>query len=146
MTEVGCKLAMLPVHPMYAYCLFVSVEFDCAAEMLSIVAMLSVDTPVFVTTSKKQKEVAPKSKPLLHDDGDHLSLLNVYRQWMKASHKKAWCRQHSLNATALERAATIRGQLKELMQRAWAVPQVASCGGQEHWHVVRRALVRGCFT
>merc|ERR1712039_358544 len=93
-----------------------------------------------------QKEIAPKSKPLVHDDGDHLSLLSAYAKWKKAGNKQAFCRQHSLNGAAMDRAATIRGQLKDLMVQAWNCQQIASCGGPQNWHMVRRALLKGCFT
>mmetsp|Transcript_1773 Transcript_1773/g.6996 ORF Transcript_1773/g.6996 Transcript_1773/m.6996 type:complete len:798 (+) Transcript_1773:81-2474(+) len=145
LTEIGKKLAVLPVHPMYAYCLLVSLEFSCTSEMLSIIAMISADTPVFVAANRKQKELAPQTKPVLHDDGDHLSLLTAYTMWKKASNKQSFARQHSLNHTALERAATVRGQLKDLIEQTWGVKSIGSCGGPKNYHIVRRALLKGCF-
>lgn len=82
----------------------------------------------------------------MHDDGDHLSLLNIFIQWKKAGNKTGFARQHSLNPAALERAATIRDQLKDLIRQAWGAKQIASCGGPTKWYIVRRALLKGCFT
>lgn len=145
LTEIGRKLAMMPVHPVYAYCLLVSLEFDCTAEMLTIVAMLSADSVVFLTDSRRQKELAPKSRPVLHDDGDHLSLLQAYQMWRKASNKESFARKHGLNHVAFVRAASIRDQLKEIVQQAWGSTQINSCGGPKKFYLVRRALLKGCF-
>lgn len=144
-TDIGKKLAMLPVHPLYAYCLLVAIEFECTAEMLSIVAMLSTETPAFLAPSRRQKERGPKVQSVCHEDGDHLSLLSAYSQWNKSSNKQGFARQHGINPTALDRASTIRGQLKELVQQVWGVKQIASCGGPKNYVTVRRALLKGCF-
>lgn len=144
LTDIGHKLAPLPIHPLYAFCLYTAVEFQCIAEMLSIVAMLSTETSFFV--AKKSNEIAKESKPLLHPDGDHLSLLSIFSKWSKAGSRQGFARQHALNHVALERAMSIRTQLKELIQTAWGVTQITSCGGPKHWEIVRRCLVKACFT
>jgi len=145
LTEVGRKLAAMPIHPLYAYFLLVAVEFECVAEVLSIVAMLSAETPFF-STGSKQREVSPSSKRVLHEDGDHLSLLSIYTQWKKHARPQAFARQHELSQNALEKASAIRAQLKELVRRSWAAQQISSCGGPKNWVVVRRCLLKACFT
>lgn len=143
LTEVGKRLGMLPIHPQLSYLLLTAWEFGCAAEMLSIVAMLSTETPFFF--SQNRGEAAPASRPLLCEEGDHLSLLSMYSQWHKAPNKRDFVRMYALNQTALERAAAIRGQLKDLVQTSWGMKTVPSCGGVKHWVVVRRCLLKACF-
>eukprot|EP00931_Biecheleriopsis_adriatica_P057941 TRINITY_DN34423_c0_g1_i2.p1 TRINITY_DN34423_c0_g1~~TRINITY_DN34423_c0_g1_i2.p1 ORF type:complete len:525 (-),score=105.08 TRINITY_DN34423_c0_g1_i2:116-1690(-) len=145
LTDLGRKLAMMPIHPLYAYCLLVSFDFECTVEIMTIVAMLSADSQIFVT-SKKQREGGSSSKSVMHEDGDHLSLLSAYTQWKKHSHPKSFARDHSLNHAALEKAATIRGQLKDLVTNAWKASQISSCGGSKNWVTVRRCLLKGLFT
>mmetsp|Transcript_69078 Transcript_69078/g.202239 ORF Transcript_69078/g.202239 Transcript_69078/m.202239 type:complete len:711 (-) Transcript_69078:184-2316(-) len=145
LTAVGQKLAALPIHPLYAFCLLVATEFECVAEVLSIVAMLSTEMPFFISTGAG-REVAPATRSLLHNDGDHLSLLNIFSKWKKHPDQRSFARQHALNQTALERAATIRTQLKELVQSAWGAERITSCGGEKNWSVVRRSLLKACFT
>merc|ERR1712226_1826755 len=53
LSDVGRQLAVLPIPPLQAYCLLLSVEFECVAEMLSIVAMLSLDMPFIVSQGKR---------------------------------------------------------------------------------------------
>merc|ERR1711920_883707 len=48
--------------------------------------------------------------------------------------------------TSLERALSIRAQLKELVQHNWGAQQISSCGGPKNWIVVRRCLLKACFT
>lgn len=144
LTEIGRKLAVLPIHPLYAYLLLISTEFECVAEALTIVAMLSTETPFFAS-KKGRQEVASAARPVLHEDGDHLSLLSMYTQWKKHSQPKSFAHQHELNHAALERAAAIRQQLKELVTTTWKT-QVSSCGGPKNWMVVRRCLLKACFT
>ncbi|CAE7284327.1 DHX8 [Symbiodinium natans] len=140
LTDLGRKLAAVPVHPMYAYCLHVSLEFECVAEILSIVALMSADAQIF-TTSKKQR--AQQAKPF-HEDGDHLSLLSAFSQWRKEKKPKAYAAENSLSHSALEKAETIRKQLKERMQQAWHA-NISSCGGPKNWVVVKRCLLKGLF-
>ncbi|CAE8713515.1 unnamed protein product, partial [Polarella glacialis] len=146
LTDLGRKLAMMPVHPLYAYCLLTSFEFECTAEILSIVAMLSAESQFFVTSKKQREKSVATPKVLQHEDGDHLSLLSAYTQWKKNQNPKAFARENSLNHQALEKAATIRGQLKDLVQQAWGASQISSCGGPKNWVVVRRCLLKGFFT
>jgi len=144
LTDIGRKLAMLPLDPLYSFCLLTAIEFECVAEVLSIVAMLSTETPCFAT--QKHGELAPATKELLCPEGDHLSLLSIFSRWKKSSQPKTFAREHSLNQAALERALTIRQQLKELMQHSWGMKQITSCGGPKNWVVVRRCLLKACFT
>jgi ATP-dependent RNA helicase DHX8/PRP22 len=144
LTDVGSRLAMLPIHPLHAYCLLVAIEFECVSEMVTIVAMLSTETPFFITT-RSQRELPPAARAVFHDDGDHLTLLSMYGQWKRHPNQREFSRRCSLNHSALEHAAAIRKQLKDLVQQNWGA-QLSSCGGQQNWAVVRRCLLKSCFT
>ncbi|CAE7627611.1 DHX8, partial [Symbiodinium pilosum] len=143
LTDLGRKLATLPVHPLYAYCLHVSLEFECTAEILSIVAMMSADAQIF-TSSRKQREGPQQAKPFHHEDGDHLSLLSAFGRWRKQKNRKAFAAENSLSHSALEKAENIRNQLKERLQQVWNA-NISSCGEPKNWVVVRRCLLKGLF-
>lgn len=144
LTEVGRKLSIMPIHPLYSYLLLISSEFECVAEALTIVAMISTETPFFIS-KKGTKEASGATRPVLHEDGDHLSLLSIFTQWKKHPQPKSFAFQHDLNNAALKLASNIREQLKELVQRSWNM-QISSCGGPKNWMVVRRCLLKACFT
>lgn len=141
LTDLGRKLAMMPLDPLYAYCLNMSFEFDCTAEILSIIAMLSADAPIFATSKQRAQ-----TKAFEHEDGDHLSLLSAFIQWKKHQHQKVFASQNGLNHAALEKAVTIRKQLKDVLHQAWGATQISSCGGPKNWATVRRCLLKGLFT
>merc|ERR1712226_1627289 len=106
--------------------------------------MLSAETPFFCASKGQQGK--PNGNALLHPEGDHLSLLSMYTQWKKQSSRFAFAREHGLNHTALERAGTIRDQLKDLIRTSWGLQQISSCGGPKNYVVVRRCLLKACFT
>jgi len=141
LTDLGRKLAMMPLHPLYAYCLNMSFEFECTAEILSIISLLSADAPIFATSKQRAQ-----TKAFEHEDGDHLSLLSAFSQWKKHQHPKVFASQNGLNHAALEKAVTIRKQLKDVVHEAWGEAQIASCGGPKNWATVRRCLLKGLFT
>ncbi|CAD7927890.1 unnamed protein product [Amoebophrya sp. A120] len=146
LTELGHKLARLPLHPLFGLVLLESVAFECTAEVLSIVAMLSIDAHFYlnITDDKRKKELRDT---LLHPSGDHLSLLNVYRKWRKAAtyhHQKAFCHNYGLNFFALQRADKVREQLKELLEHSLHVRQIGSCGAE--LDVVRKCFLKANFT
>jgi HrpA-like RNA helicase len=145
LTEVGRKLSLLPIHPRLGFLLLSSWEFQCSAEILSLVAMLSAESPSFFTGQGRDGAVARASRPLLHEDGDHLTLVAIYSQWSKHSKKRDFVRQYCLNETALERAASIRKQLKEIVMSSWGKQHVPSCGGAKHYDIIRRCMLKACF-
>ncbi|KAJ1490181.1 P-loop containing nucleoside triphosphate hydrolase protein [Baffinella frigidus] len=95
-TDLGQRMASLPLEPSYAKLLLSAPAFDCTTEVLTIVAMLSVDS-IFVNPSSKRDE-AQKARAhllhadtsvhsahahLLHADGDHLTFLQKKKKMMK---------------------------------------------------------------
>lgn len=139
LTDLGQKLAVMPITPLFGFFLLTAVQFECLAEALTLVAMLSTDTPVFARSEKAALE-------LHHEDGDHLTLLAVYSQWSKHNDRRDFEKKYGLNHNVLERASAIRSQLKDLVRTAWGVENITSCGGPKHYTVVRRCLVKACFT
>jgi len=74
-------------------------------------------------------------------EGDHLTLLNVYNDYVSHGSSGSWCAQHGLNAKAISRASEVRAQLRTLL-RAARVPLVSANGNVG---VIIRALVRSYF-
>lgn len=52
------------------------------------------------------------------EEGDHLTYLNVYQAFVTKGKKDSkWCRDNLLNHRALQRAVSIRAQLKRYLER-----------------------------
>lgn len=146
LTELGKRLAVLPLHPLYAKAILISDEFECVAEMLSIVAMLSTDS-LFYQSKSLKTEISIARKALHHPDGDHLTLLNIYKQWAKRSRdseRRAFCGEVGLNHHAMMRALNIRDQLKDLLPQI-GITNVSSVGKPENWFKVRQCLLKAMF-
>nr|XP_043627038.1 pre-mRNA-splicing factor ATP-dependent RNA helicase DEAH10 isoform X2 [Erigeron canadensis] len=75
---IGHQMARLPLEPNDSKALILASQFDCLEEMLIIVAMLSVES-IFYAPREKLEESKTVMKSFSSPEGDHLTLLNVYR-------------------------------------------------------------------
>lgn len=140
LTRLGRKMADFPMEPALAKVLIYSVDMGCSDEILSIVAMLSVQT-VFYRPKEKQQQ-ADQKKSKFHDPhGDHLTLLNVYNGWKQSKFSNPWCFENFIQARNMRRAQDVRTQLVSIMER-YKHP-IVSCG--RNTVKVRQALCSGFF-
>ena len=49
--------------------------------------------------------------------GDHLTLLNVYDQWVETGYSTQWCFENFIQHRSMKRARDVREQLEGLMER-----------------------------
>ena len=140
LTRLGRKMADFPMEPTLAKVVIASVDLGCSDEILSIVAMLSVQT-VFYRPKEKQQQ-ADQKKSKFHDPhGDHLTLLNVYNGWKQSKFSNPWCFENFIQARSMRRAQDVRQQLVSIMERY--KHQIVSCG--RNTMKVRQALCSGFF-
>lgn len=140
LTRLGRKMADFPMEPALAKVLIYSVDMGCSDELLSIVAMLSVQT-VFYRPKEKQQQ-ADQKKAKFHDPhGDHLTLLNVYNAWKQSRFSNPWCFENFIQARSMRRCQDVRQQLVSIMERY--KHQIVSCG--RNTMKVRQALCSGFF-
>ncbi|KAJ7789878.1 P-loop containing nucleoside triphosphate hydrolase protein [Mycena olivaceomarginata] len=143
LTPLGCIMAEFPLDPQLAKMLIVSPEFKCSNEVLTITAMLSVPN-VWLRPNKQRRE-ADATKALLTDpDGDHLTMLNVYNEYVNNQHDKNWAWTHYLSAHALAQVDNVRKQLERTMER-FEVELVSLSDRNKLYQNVRQALVCGFF-
>jgi ATP-dependent RNA helicase DHX8/PRP22 len=140
LTRLGRKMADFPMEPALAKVLIASVDMGCSDEVLSIVAMLSVQS-VFYRPKEKQQQ-ADQKKAKFHDPhGDHLTLLNVYNGWKNSHFSNPWCYENFIQARSMRRAQDVRQQLVSIMERYSHT--IISCG--RNTMKVRQALCTGFF-
>ena len=140
LTRLGRKMADFPMEPALAKVLIASVEMGCSDEILSIVAMLSIQSVFYRPREKLQQADQKKSK--FHDThGDHLTLLNVYNGWKNSRFSNAWCYENFIQARQIRRAQDVRQQLLGIMDRYHH--RIISCGRDTT--KVRQALCAGFF-
>jgi HrpA-like RNA helicase len=60
-----------------------SQKYNCSEEMLTIVSMLSAP-PVFARPRGRVNEADRMHSAFVHPDGDHLTLINVYKAYIES--------------------------------------------------------------
>ncbi|KAI9683551.1 MAG: DEAH-box ATP-dependent RNA helicase prp22 [Trizodia sp. TS-e1964] len=140
LTRLGRKMADFPMEPALAKVLIASVDMGCSDEVLSIVAMLSVQS-VFYRPKEKQQQADQKKSKFFDAHGDHLTLLNVYNGWKHSKFSNPWCFDNFIQARGMRRAQDVRQQLVSIMER-YKHP-ITSCG--RNTMKVRQALCSGFF-
>ena len=89
LTPLGQTLAHFPLEPTLARAIITSPELGCSHEILSVVAMLSVDSVYFSPHDKRDKAASVQRK-FISADGDHVTLLNMYRAYKSAKGNKVF--------------------------------------------------------
>lgn len=140
LTRLGRKMAEFPLEPQLSKMLIAAVDLGCSEEILSIVAMLSVQQ-IFYRPKEKQAQADMKRAKFFQPEGDHLTLLTVYQSWKHNKFSNPWCYDNFLQARELRRAQDVRKQLCSIMDR-YRLP-IESCG--KHWNRVRKAVCSGYF-
>lgn len=140
LTSLGRKMADLPMEPALAKTLIKSAEYGCSEEILSIVAMLSVQTIFY--RPKAQSALADQRKSRFHHPfGDHFTLLNVFQLWCRNNYSKSWCQENFIQERSMRRAMDVRTQLKLIMNKSKY--HVISCGN--NIEKIRISLCSGYF-
>ncbi|XP_031143130.1 ATP-dependent RNA helicase DQX1 [Sander lucioperca] len=145
LSEVGIIMSELPLEPPLAKALIAACEYDCVDELLTIAAMLTAPS-CFVTAEPSREEAAVTHwRPLMHAEGDHMTLINIYNTFIEHNQDEAWCTTNFLSHAALRLAVVIRAELLEVMQRIELPVSPPAFGCQDNCTNIKRALISGFF-
>ncbi|KAK3222843.1 hypothetical protein Dsin_009868 [Dipteronia sinensis] len=136
---VGQQMSRLPLDPIYSKALIVASQFNCLEEMLITVAMLSVES-IFYAPREKLEEARTAMKCFASPEGDHLTLINVYRtsneflekrkmEITKEKNEKLlrkWCKENFINSRSLRQARDVHSQIRGHAEQMGLC--VSSCG------------------
>lgn len=115
---LGMRMAELAAGPMMSRVLLSAPSFDCLSEILTIAAMVSLQGAIWVQHEGNKKESESTRRKFAVEEGDHLTYLNVYQAFVtKGKKEPKWCRDNLLNYRSLQRAVSIRAQLKRYLER-----------------------------
>jgi HrpA-like RNA helicase len=146
-TPLGREMASLPLEPVYAKLVIVSARpgFRCLPSVLTLVALLSVDS-IFFCPKEKREEANAAKRRFAAAEGDHLTMINAYDAWCEAAGDAEWCHSNFLSARSLRRARDVREQLVDVCRRqGMHVAPHAEAPSQDLRDRVRRCLVSACF-
>lgn len=141
LTKMGRRMAEFPVDPMMAKMLLASEKYKCSEEVVTIAAMLSVNSAIFYRPKDKIIHADTARKNFNHLAGDHLSLLNVYNQWRDTDHSTQWCYENFIQYRSMRRARDVREQLVGLMQRV----EIEMISNSDETDNIRKAITAGYF-
>lgn len=115
---LGVRMAELSVEPMMAKVLLSAPAMGCLSEILSIAAMTSLQGAVWFHHDGEKKATDFARRKFAVEEGDHLTLLNVYQAFVTKGRKDSkWCRDNYINYKSLTRAVSVRAQLKRYLER-----------------------------
>eukprot|EP00930_Biecheleria_cincta_P012988 TRINITY_DN11806_c0_g1_i1.p1 TRINITY_DN11806_c0_g1~~TRINITY_DN11806_c0_g1_i1.p1 ORF type:complete len:1134 (+),score=256.93 TRINITY_DN11806_c0_g1_i1:114-3515(+) len=140
LTNMGRKMAEFPMEPALSKMLLTSVDLRCSDEIMTIVAMLSVQN-VFYRPKDKQALSDQKKARFHQPEGDHCTLLEVYKTWAHNRFSNPWCYENFIQARALRRSQDVRKQLITLMDRYKF--EILSCGND--YNRIRKCITAGYF-
>jgi ATP-dependent RNA helicase DDX35 len=154
-TALGEKISEMSIDIRLAKCLLSSYDLGCSEEMLSIAAMCSVEYPYI----NLHRHASPEAKKRYWDcisehamlEGDHLTLLNIYRSFQEHDYAKSWSDSMNLQHKILARAKEIRAHLQQMLlfylknyhSDASGEVVLSSCGSDSI--PIRKALAAGYF-
>ncbi|KAK6864036.1 helicase associated domain-containing protein [Apiospora arundinis] len=143
LTKVGRQMAEFPTEPMLAKAVLAADKFGCVEEVLSIVAMLSEASALFFRPKDKKIHAdSARNRFTVKEGGDHLTLLNIWNQWVDSDFSPIWARENFLQQRSLSRARDVRDQLSKLCERVEVAP--SSCGAA-NIDPIKKALTAGFF-
>ncbi|XP_060201491.1 pre-mRNA-splicing factor ATP-dependent RNA helicase DEAH10-like [Lycium barbarum] len=154
LSDVGHQMARLPLDPVYSKALIVASQFGCLKEMLICVAMLSVES-IFYAPREKLEESRNALKSFASPEGDHLTLLNVFRAADEFFQKnktvnsvekaeknlRKWCKDNYINSRSLKHARDIHSQILRNVEQMGL--RVTSC--EDDTLLFRRCLAASFF-
>ncbi|NXT79966.1 DHX33 helicase, partial [Zapornia atra] len=113
LTPLGRKMAAFPLEPKFAKTILLSPKFHCTEEILTIVSLLSVDSVLYNPPAQRE-EVQSARKKFISSEGDHLTLLSLYRAFRKVNGNKGWCKDNFVNSRNMMLVSDIRAQLRDI--------------------------------
>ena len=145
LTPMGRKMATYPIEPEHAAILLESVGHHCTSEIISIIALMSVSSPLFPDSAASRDEATEARAKFRHPTGDHLTWINALRAYdeiskSSKSERALWCKTNFVSERALREATDIRAQLRDVCDRT-GVDWKASAGDKEE--PILRSLARG---
>lgn len=143
LTKMGRQMAEFPTDPMLAKAVLAADKEGCVEEVLSIVSMLGEASALFFRPKDKKIHAdSARNRFTVKDGGDHITLLNVWNQWVDSDFSPVWSKENFLQQRSLTRARDVRDQLAKLCERVEVAP--STCGAS-NLRPIKRAITAGFF-
>lgn len=127
-TELGRKMAKLPLDPRIARMLLEADKYGCVLEVATVAAFLSV-AHIFAMPQGKEEEARMAHRQFKNTRSDALTFLEVWKRYVASNYSSDWCYQNFLNGRSLREIESVRDQLFHILDQCKMV--VSESGDQE---------------
>ncbi|KAI9294472.1 hypothetical protein K502DRAFT_292270 [Neoconidiobolus thromboides FSU 785] len=141
LNETGELMAKFPLLPRFSKVLIESKNFKCTKEILMIISIMSTENIYFNPTNDKKEEAAETRKKFINYYSDHLTLLNIFKQFITQHNKIEFCNDHYLNYKSLNEALKIKDQLTEICKLNEIDPTISTSDSQ----IILKCLLTGFY-
>ncbi|WWC72372.1 uncharacterized protein I206_106334 [Kwoniella pini CBS 10737] len=158
-TSLGVDMLKYPLDPPHARILIASFENGCTSEIIDILSIINAGGTVFVDRPNDREEASNSKMKFIHRDGDHMTSLAVFKDFLtlKSSLAKerssskgsgvslvGWCKDNYVNFKTLNQAIKIRDQLRELVIRNGKQWETSTCNTSDSSPIMK-SLLHGLF-
>ncbi|KAK9473615.1 mRNA splicing factor RNA helicase [Dipodascopsis tothii] len=144
LTKLGRQMAEFPIDPMFSKAIIASEKYGCSEEVLSIIAMLGEASTLFFRPKDKKMYADKARENFTRPGGDHLSLLEVWNEWVDTEFSQVWAAENFLQFKSLKRARDVRDQLARLCDRV-EVALVSGGAADEGLVNIQKSILSGFF-
>ena len=141
LTLTGRKMAEFPLDPMMAKTLIASEKYGVVEEIMTIAAMLGVNSAVFYRPKDQAVHADNARTNFFTLGGDHLTLLKVYENWAATDYSTQWCFENFIQHRSMKRARAIKDQLQGLLERT----EIDLLSNPMEHIGIRKAITSGYF-
>lgn len=145
LTKLGRQMAEFPTDPKLAKAIIASDKYGCVDEVLSIVAMLGESAALFFRPKDKKLYADKAREAFTRPGGDHLTLLEIWNQWLDTNYSYQWAQENFLQFKSLTRARDVRDQLERLCDRVEIEVRSSGSGGDSLTNI-QKAITSGFFS
>lgn len=139
LTKLGRAMANFPLDPTMSKMVIESISDGCSNEVLIIVSMLSGPNIFYRPEGREDESDRERERFYIHDS-DHLTLLNVYKQWQRNKESSNWCSLRFINYKMIIKVRDVLDQLKHIMKTHKY--EISSTSDEE---VIKRCICKSYF-
>ena len=149
LTDIGRKIALLPVEPNLGRALVCSSGYGCCEEIASLVAILSEQGGIYYRPKEEASKADEIHERFKSKSGDHITYLNIFEEFLSLdnNNRNSWCRNNYIKKKFVERAEKNRKQIIRILKRiGLKINNIRNLRGtKDREDNVIRALLEGLF-
>ena len=120
-TELGKRMALLPVEPRMAKVIFDAIAQGCALEGIAVAALSSITGGVFyrMGTEEDKKQADYFKTRFCQAEGDIQTYLHVYKEWnsIPEKQKSEWCFKNYINGKSIRACRETVHEIRRILHK-----------------------------